>query len=320
MGITAALPPGLRLAHPTCEDAAAVTAFCNARDIACYGVGETALDDVLANWGELDLGCNAWLCCDTAGAVVGYATTSPAGDRVNCKCCTLPAPAWAALSEAMLRLATERAVAIAAANPALQPVAFTLQPSVHPQARQAALTCGYHLTGHHFAMQIDLDEAPPAPVWPEGIVLRTMRPDEDAHSLHALLEECLARPHRPAQSFETWQDYMMRADLFRPDRWFIAEDVGVLAGLALCFGFADAGWVAQLAVAEGWRRRGLATALLRHAFGVFYQAGKPVVGLRIWSHNEQALRLYHRVGMRCVRQLDHYECDLAAFSQGEQPR
>lgn len=57
---------------------------------------------------------------------------------------------------------------IQAADSALRPVAFTPQPSVHAQAREAALACGYHLSGHHLRTQIDLDKAPSAPVWLEG--------------------------------------------------------------------------------------------------------------------------------------------------------
>ncbi len=48
---------------------------------------------------------------------------------------------------------------IQAADSALRPGAFTLQPSLHAQAREAALACGYHLSGHHLRMQIDLDKA-----------------------------------------------------------------------------------------------------------------------------------------------------------------
>ncbi len=102
----------------------------------------------------------------------------------------------------------------------------------------------------------------------------------------------------------------MRGDRFCSDLWFMVESDSQLVGVALCMGSPDAGWVGQLAVAESWRRRGLASALLRHAFGVFFRAGKPIVGLQLLANNERALRLYENVGMRKVRQIDDYETAL----------
>ena len=127
------------------------------------------------------------------------------------------------------------------------------------------------------------------------------------------MQRAFARPGRVPPTFANWQGYMMRADHFRPDLWFLAEDAtGELVGAALCYDYEEHGWVRQLAVAEGWGRRGLATALLHHAMSVFYAAGKPAVGLGVLSENERALRLYERVGLRRVRQYDEWEKELPA--------
>lgn len=314
---TISLPPGFALSRPTRDNAAEVLALLSAYDVATYGTDETTLEDVLDVWDELDLDRDAWLARDATGALRGYATASAESDRVNCDYYTLLGPAWGELATALLRVATARAAAIQAASPQVRPVAFTLQPSVHIEARQAALACGYRLTGHHFRMQLDLTAAPPPPAWPQGITLRPMRPGEDDRAIHAFVQQAFARPGRVAQPFDEWQGFMMRADHFRPDLWFLAEasaadGAAELAGVALCYDYPDLGWVRQLAVAENWRRRGLASALLRHAFGVFYVAGRPVVSLGVLSDNDRALRLYESVGMRRVRQIDDYEKELPA--------
>jgi ribosomal protein S18 acetylase RimI-like enzyme len=60
-------------------------------------------------------------------------------------------------------------------------------------------------------------------------------------------------------------------------------------------------------VAEGWRHRGIGTALLHHAFGVFQERGYDRAGLTTDSENPYAYAFYQRLGMRRVRQYDEYE-------------
>jgi len=75
----------------------------------------------------------------------------------------------------------------------------------------------------------------------------------------------------------------------------------------LCFEYPGQGWVRQLGVAESWRRKGLGTALLLHAFGEFRKRGISEVGLTVDSHNPRAYAFYQRVGMKRIRQYDEYE-------------
>jgi ribosomal protein S18 acetylase RimI-like enzyme len=63
-----------------------------------------------------------------------------------------------------------------------------------------------------------------------------------------------------------------------------------------------------LGVRPQWRRRGVATALLRHSFRDFRDRGATRVGLGVDGENTTgAVRLYERVGMRVVRRNDTYE-------------
>ena len=72
------------------------------------------------------------------------------------------------------------------------------------------------------------------------------------------------------------------------------------------------GWIRALGVRPRWRRRGLGTALLLHAFGALYARGQRRIGLGVDAENTTgAVRLYERAGMRAAWQADIYERKLA---------
>lgn len=101
---------------------------------------------------------------------------------------------------------------------------------------------------------------------------------------------------------------MLRRDDFDPSLLFMVEKDNELAGCAICYDYPDMGWVRQLAVRRDFRRRGLALALLRHAFCVFCQKGKRKAGLVVDSHNPTgAPQLYTRAGMHPAELLVTYE-------------
>jgi ribosomal protein S18 acetylase RimI-like enzyme len=99
---------------------------------------------------------------------------------------------------------------------------------------------------------------------------------------------------------------MVRTESYDPTLWFLAVAGGALVGVCLGLVYPDRGWVRQLAVDEGWRRQGLGTALLRHAFGVFRERGYDQAGLAVDGENLDAQAFYRQVGMQCVRQHDEY--------------
>lgn len=60
-----------------------------------------------------------------------------------------------------------------------------------------------------------------------------------------------------------------------------------------------------------WRQRGLALALLRHAFGAFHALGIRTVGLGVDAQSTTgATRLYERAGMRATHEYAAYQKEL----------
>ncbi len=102
--------------------------------------------------------------------------------------------------------------------------------------------------------------------------------------------------YRPV-TFEEWVGNEVEVPSFDPGLWLLAtegdEAVGALTGVV----WGDRGWVGELGVLAPWRRRGIASALLRRAFATFASRGLPRVMLNVDSENSTgAVRLYERRG------------------------
>jgi ribosomal protein S18 acetylase RimI-like enzyme len=72
------------------------------------------------------------------------------------------------------------------------------------------------------------------------------------------------------------------------------ELVGLLHLYLAGYGVADLGML----VADGWRRRGVGSALLRAAIDRARHAGAHKIALQVWPHNQAAIALYERFGFR----------------------
>lgn len=72
------------------------------------------------------------------------------------------------------------------------------------------------------------------------------------------------------------------------------ELVGQLGLVLANYGVADLGML----VADGWRRRGVGSALLRAGIDWARQAGGHKVALQVWPHNRAAIALYERFGFQ----------------------
>jgi mycothiol synthase len=201
---------------------------------------------------------------------------------------------------------------------------FTLRGGAN--SKRSDLKAVYESEGFTFArtflrMRIDMDQAPPAPVWPEGITVRTLRAsDADLYAAFLANEDAFQDHwgYMPI-SFDIAKHWIENDPDFDRTLYFLAVTDGPdgeeIVGTCFCRPKTtedpDMAWVADLGVRRQWRRRGIAQALLNHCFGEFWRRGQRKVGLGVDASSlTGATRLYEKVGMRAYRRFDSYAKEL----------
>jgi mycothiol synthase len=202
--------------------------------------------------------------------------------------------------------------------------------STHEPTHHLLTKAGLQAIRSAYIMVIDLDQAPPEPQWPAGIVVRTfapgaslpgapqhnpdlravMRATREAfqdHWGHVDRDEAVVLPH--------WQHQVDNDPAFDPTLWFLAMDGEQIAAMALCVPRTgenrDMGFVDTLGVRRPWRRQGLALAMLHHVFAEFRRRGRKQVGLGVDAQSlTGATRLYEKAGMHVARVITTYEKEL----------
>lgn len=147
------------------------------------------------------------------------------------------------------------------------------------------------MTAPHLRLRKHLEIPPATALWPSGI--RPVPFDTvDPRRIHVVLDT--AFPGLIA-GFDDWygnltHDSEFDATLCVPA---VTED-GSVAGFVQCW---TSNFIKDLAVAPAYRRTGLGTALMLHAFALFAARGAPFVDLKVQVDEEPARRLYARLGM-----------------------
>lgn len=150
-------------------------------------------------------------------------------------------------------------------------------------------------------MEIQLAGPVSPPEWPPGVAVRTAELDADAAAVHALLELAFRGTADEEKPYEEWLPWWTGDAEFDPSAWFLAEQDGTLAGVALCW---SSGYLKDLAVHPSHRRRGIGRALLLHVFEEFRRRGAASVSLKVDAANPTgAVRVYEAAGMRAVERL-----------------
>ena len=293
---------------PRQDEAQAVTDLVIACDIHDLGAPDFELDDLLTDWSMpgFDLSRDA-VVVEEDGALAAY-TVFIRNDYVDVY--VSPARRDLGLGAKLLDWAERRAVERAGAGAVLGQVVN----STNDGARRLLEDRGYRPVRTYWRMSMPLDERPPPPAWPEGVLVRTFDQERDTRAVFALVQDAFADNERhTAESFEEWQAFMIDREAFEPGLWFIAESKGEIVGCVLCPNYEDEGWVRQLAVARDWRRRGLGTALLRQAMSEFSRRGRREIGLVVDSWNRTGAKdLYERAGMTVAREHVRYEKTLSS--------
>ena len=92
-----------------------------------------------------------------------------------------------------------------------------------------------------------------------------------------------------------------RADIARKradsaDLFFVGLEKGEV--IASCMAGYDGhrGWIYYLAVAQAWRRRGVARAMVAHAEARLRERGCPKIDLMVRQNNRDVIAFYHAIG------------------------
>jgi mycothiol synthase len=303
------LPDGYSVRPPTPGDVEAVAAVLLADDLRDTGQPDFDADFVRQQWASsgFDPTVDAWV-VEREGVVAAYAMVRPDGpERLT---------SWGVVHPDHRRLGIGSwlldAIEARAAERLRDVPGATLQHAVTDTdlpAAEMARARGFALVRRFRHMQIDLHGPNDPGEAPAGIEIRGISPERDLPEIHEVFVEAFRGEwgYRVIP-FAEWVAHEVDTPRFDPSLWLIATEderaVGALSGLVM----GDRGWVGELGVRPGWRRRGIASALLRRSFAIFAERGLPRVMLNVDAENPTgALRLYERVGMRAVRGWDLYE-------------
>lgn len=295
----------MNVRRPTVDDAPIVTELVRAVEQRLAGKPEHSEQDLRDDWAELDLGTDAWL-VELDGAPAGYGALYT---KINTFADGYVHPDfWGrGVGSRLVDLTEGEAERRGAA--ALQIPVFGNDDRAHAllEAR------GYRPARRYYRMEIELDQPPPKPAWPDGLEVVPYA-DREADAFHAALDEAFAEEwgHEPGQDVD-WRAVRERRS---PDRslWFAVMDGDhIAAAIVAEEEHWGVGWVHSIGVRPQWRRRGLGEALLRHAFDELYRLGRRKIGLGVDVENPTgATRLYERAGMHVSSSFVYFERELAA--------
>jgi mycothiol synthase len=289
------------LRDATPDDAPAIKELLDEHALESFGEVELSEDEIRSWFGMAKL----WIqVAERSGELVGYLDArTEEGGRFDVDARSLEpevVPVLIEAAEAHARAQNEHALLHGYAQ------------GDEPVARKAYEAAGWRPIRHSFQMQIDVDGELPEPDWPDGFEPRNVRSGEEERVYDAHMDSFADHWDFRRQSYEDWSQYSLAGHRYDPALWWLVEDGDELAAIALnswhFSGDRTFGWIHVLGVRPAWRRRGLATALLRHSIRDFQQRDATRVGLGVDGENTTgAVRLYEQVGMRQVRRNDTYE-------------
>lgn len=300
----------------TPEDAPAVCALLNAVDVAEIGRPDTDLSTVETDLtrSEADLEHNSWLAFEDGGLVAyGLLWDDSGAERIDIDHYVLPE--HQAAGAHLLDLIGIRAAQKAAANGADRAVVH-LHLNVRPTLDTTLLTGrGWQTVRRYNVLSRPLSPAAdqvPAP--PAGLTLRDCRDEADRRRAHQLVEETFAEhyDHQP-RSYEQWLEGRGKG-IDWSLVWIVAlAGSGDVAVVMTRNDRENMGWIQDLGVRKQARGQGIASHLLRHAFGVYAGLGRDTIGLGVDTGNATgALRLYEAHGMSLDFAVDTWEVTLRA--------
>jgi ribosomal protein S18 acetylase RimI-like enzyme len=294
-----------------------ILALVHASDIAAVGEPDFTSDEVveILTGPHHDPAQDSWLAVDETGRIVAWAyiDNPTGGSRDTVEVYVYPQVGEAAQAY-LLGLALDR-------------VAQRASVLGHPRmtARAGAVpsetfyigvleAAGLRFIKRYARMRRDLTGHEQPPELPEDVVIRTLRPEDEAdlRAFYEIIERAFADiPDSMSSGFSAYRQKLAATPSISWDEWWVAEVDGVAAGVLQSSDQGveqDEGWVKYLAVAKEYRGRGLGALLLRTAFAAYAAKGRVTAGLGVDLTNPTgAYGLYESVGMRPAYEANIYE-------------
>lgn len=279
----------VQLRPPTRDDAAAILALLEARDIADIGRPDVSMADVLEPWQMpgIDPERDQVVAVAGDGALVGYALVDHRGGQ----CMVDPGQEGARLHAALREWAEERQRA--RGEPLTQ--ALTASNAVAVADLRAA---GYERVRVYQRMLAeDLTALPEPPPPVDGARLRDLDLEREATAAHELNEAAFAEiAGNVGDEFETWRAYV--GSRTRPELRIVIEDEQGMAALGLAEVWdGGMGYVGVVAVDRRARGRGHGRRILLELLVRLRAAGCTRATLSVEGENLPALGLYRSAGM-----------------------
>lgn len=115
-----------------------------------------------------------------------------------------------------------------------------------------------------------------------------------APQVHALLVSGYQQGGGHVAAYDTWRALADSGPESDPSLWIITADEHGLTGAAHCW---TSAFIRDFVVHPRARRRGLAMAMLSHAFHLFHLRGEASLDLKVMEGNQAARSLYETSGM-----------------------
>ncbi|MEV6527054.1 GNAT family N-acetyltransferase [Longispora sp. NPDC051575] len=294
-------PTGFTTARPHLDDVPEILTMLHASDMVAIGFpdfDESQVTEVLTATG-FDPEADSWLVRDPAGRLVCWGYLEDGDQEIYCEAYQHPEEP-AELQRTMIALLTARAVERARAKGSTElGLAAGAVPGTEERYIGFLAEAGFEFATQHARMSRPLDGDEKAPVPPEGVVIRVMRPEELRRFDEIAVTTFADTAHPLHRSFEEFQATLTGEVPW--DEWLVCEVDGGMVGVLRSSNQAldrNEGWVRTLGVLAAYRGRGLARMLLETAFALYAEKGRTAVGLGVDTTNPTgAYRLYESLGM-----------------------
>jgi mycothiol synthase len=107
-------------------------------------------------------------------------------------------------------------------------------PTAYEAARCLLRNLHYAPVWDYYRISVELDGVPPAPEWPDRMLVRPFVPGREEHAAYEAMEDAFRDVWgRPRGTFErSWGS--TRLESYDPGLWFLAESGGEISGVCLC--------------------------------------------------------------------------------------